>query len=225
MVGFPAGVEDRLGVARLGGHREEGENAWSCAAREVLEESTLRIRPLVPPATYWIGPEQDERSMVVAPWPTAPAGAAVPLLVGWRARPGGGMGRILSVTYLAEGEGTPLPAAETQGLLLLRPDEVRAVARGQLTLGALLEAGGKAVFRTALPTGLPLEPLTQLRALALLLDRHPELAGGGAASRGRRRGSLPGRWRLGRGRRGRGGRCWPRPRSPGGRRRGRPRGP
>jgi len=187
MVGLPGGpgdVEDRLGVARLGGHREVGETPWACAAREVLEESSLHIRPLEPPATYWIGPGQDERSMEASPWSTNPDENAAPLLVARRDDHGGrhsresldgSPARMLSLTYLALAEGIPAPAAETQGLLLLLPDEVRRVARERLTLGAFLEQGGSALLRAPLPLHLPLVPLTQLRALAILLDRHAEL--------------------------------------------------
>lgn len=182
MVGFPGDATDRLGVVRLGGHREGDEDAWRCAAREVLEESGLHLRPIPPPATYWIGPGQDERTMRSAPWEGDTSGGAAPLLVGWRShvagdgddRDGGGAVR-LSVTYVAEGLGDPHPAAETQGLLLLRPQDVTTVARGSVTLEALLDTGAEALLRAPLPTHLPLEPLTQLRALALLLDRHPSL--------------------------------------------------
>jgi 8-oxo-dGTP pyrophosphatase MutT (NUDIX family) len=52
MVG-PNRAGDRLGVVRLGGHREAGETSWTCAGREVLEEASVRIRPIPPPATYW----------------------------------------------------------------------------------------------------------------------------------------------------------------------------
>ena len=186
MFGVPAGATDRLGVARLGGHVEAGEGPWVCAAREVQEECGLTIRPVVPPATYWIGPGQDEHSLSseMASWsvdaPDDPVPAPRPLLVGWRPRLSalGTPGRSVSPTYLTVGEGQPEPAAETQGLLLLRPTEVRAVARGSLTLAGFLDGGGEALMREPLPPHLPLVPLTQLRVLAVLLDRHPELSSG-----------------------------------------------
>jgi hypothetical protein len=137
----------------------------------VLEESTLMIRPLTPPATYWIGPGGDETTMAAAPWDGDPA-EPVPLLVGRRGEPDA---RKLSVTYLAMGEGHPAPAAETQGLLLLCPADVPYVAHRRPTLGAFLRDGGQAILRTNLPPHLRLTPLTQLRALAILLERHPRL--------------------------------------------------
>ena len=79
------------------------------------------------------------------------------------------------ISYIARAEGTLFPAAETQGLLYLRPDEVRTVARDRPTLGAFLGQGGAAQLRDPLPGHLPLETLTKLRVLAILLNFHPEL--------------------------------------------------
>jgi 8-oxo-dGTP pyrophosphatase MutT (NUDIX family) len=50
MVGLPGSAADRLGVARLGGHRGPGETAWQRAAREVLEEASVTLQPIAPPA-------------------------------------------------------------------------------------------------------------------------------------------------------------------------------
>ena len=86
--------------------------------------------------------------------------------------------RRFSATYLAQTEGTPAPAAETQGLLLLRPRDVQRMARETLTLNELLRSGGRAVLRDELDPHLPLAPLLQLRALAHILDRHPSLLSG-----------------------------------------------
>jgi 8-oxo-dGTP pyrophosphatase MutT (NUDIX family) len=177
-VGFPLPERDRLGVVRLGGHREPGESAWACAAREVEEEAGLAAHPLPPPATCWVGPGQDA-APAPGPWPGDPEEGVPPLLVAWR--PDGGRRR-LSVTYLARGTGAPVPAAETQGLLLLRPEEVRRLAGGRLTLEAFLRGGGEAVLRAPLPPHLPLEPRLQLTALAVLLDRYRELRARCAAS-------------------------------------------
>jgi 8-oxo-dGTP pyrophosphatase MutT (NUDIX family) len=177
-VGLPSGATDRLGVARLGGHREHGETAWQCAAREVREEASLAARPLTPPATYWVGPPHDPAALAAGPWAPEEAGAPgepAPLLVAWREEAGA---RRLSVTYLARAEGAPIPAAETQGLLLLRGEDVRRLARETLTLDGLLREGARAVLRDALDPRLPLAPLLQLRALAHLLQRHPALIGG-----------------------------------------------
>jgi 8-oxo-dGTP pyrophosphatase MutT (NUDIX family) len=178
MVG-PSGAGDRLGVARLGGHREPGETPWACAAREVREEASLAARPLPPPATYWSAPPHDPAALTAAPWagdpdgqggPGGPADPVSPLLVAWRED---GDGRRYSLTYLAVADGPARPAAEAAGLLLLGRADVLTLVRAPLTLGAFLAAGGRAVLRTALPTDLVLEPLLQLRVLAVLLTREP----------------------------------------------------
>jgi hypothetical protein len=173
MFGLPAGAADRVGVARLGGHLEAGETAWECAAREVLEEVSVAMHPLAPPATYWVGPPHDPATIAAGPWGTAGAPQEpAPLLVAWREEAGE---RLLSATYLARTEGTPAPAAETQGLLLLRPEDILRLARERLTLDQLLRSGGRAVLRDQLDPHLPLEPLLQLHALAQVLRRHPTL--------------------------------------------------
>jgi hypothetical protein len=99
--------------------------------------------------------------------------------VAWR--PDGGRRR-LSATYLARGTGAPAPAADTQGLLLLRPDDVRRVARGRVTLESFLRGGGEAVLRAPLLPHLLLEPRLQLTALAILLDRYRALRASCSAS-------------------------------------------
>lgn len=172
MVGLPSGASDRLGVARLGGHREGGETAWQCAAREVLEEASVVVRPLIPPATYWVGPPHDPAALAVGAWESETPAEPAPLLVAWREEAGE---RRLSVTYLALADGPPVPAAEAQSLLLLRRQDILRVARERLTLDALLRSGAQAVLGTALDPLLPLEPLLQLRALACILDRHPSV--------------------------------------------------
>jgi hypothetical protein len=57
----------------------------------------------------------------------------------------------------------------------LRREDVLDLVRAPITLGAFLAAGGRAVLRAALPTGLLLEPFLQLRVLAVLLARHADL--------------------------------------------------
>jgi hypothetical protein len=171
MVG-PTRDGSRLGVVRLGGHREPSETPWQCAAREVQEEAALTITPLPPPATYWLRASDPPARMQAGPWPaTGPDDVAPLLVVATDHLPTPG----LSLMYLARAAGQPFPSAETQGLLLLRPDDVTQLVDGGVTLEAYLAMGGRALLRAALPPGLLLEPFLQLRALADLLHRHPEL--------------------------------------------------
>lgn len=172
MVGVAHATGDRLVVIRLGGHRKAHETAWDCAAREVLEEASLVVHPLTPPATYWVEPDQDPSVPRAAPWQRPPFEAADPLLVATRHEAGA---RLLSVTYFARAQGPPVPANEAQGLLLLRRSEIVRLVREPVTLDEFLRRGGRAVLRGDLPTNLPLEPFLQLRALATLIELHPEL--------------------------------------------------
>src|SRR6266568_43376 len=41
-----------LSIGVLGGHTNPGERSWDCAAREALEEASLHILPVQPPAMY-----------------------------------------------------------------------------------------------------------------------------------------------------------------------------
>lgn len=142
-----------LAVVRLGGHREGNETPWACAVREALEEASLQIEPRRPPTTYRI--EGDEPRFVRADWPSEPS----PLFVSAKD------GR-LTAMYLAQATGQPKPAAETRGLLLLRPADVSAICQERLTLRAYLDRGGHAVLRAPMDEALPLVPFPQLRWLA-----------------------------------------------------------
>jgi 8-oxo-dGTP pyrophosphatase MutT (NUDIX family) len=164
-----------LAVVRLGGHREAGETPWQCAEREVLEEAGLRISPRTPPCTYWLqirDDAPDQEALIDGGWPHQPS-TPVPLLIA-RGRPG--LSDRLSAMYLATAEGAPEPLHEAHGLLFLSPAEVVAVLHRRVTLGQYLRSGGHAILRPGLPHGLPLLPHLQLRVLAMLLNRHPELA-------------------------------------------------
>jgi 8-oxo-dGTP pyrophosphatase MutT (NUDIX family) len=171
MVG-PTKPGDKLGVVRLGGHCEAHETFWDCAAREVFEEAALRIRPLSPPATYQFEDGQSDERLTPTPWLAESPEAVPPLLVLDRraANP-----PALSVMFLVSAGGTPIPSAETQGLLLLSPDEVFRLVYTPSTLDQYLQAGGQALLRADLPTHLPLEPFIQLRLLATLLEWHPQI--------------------------------------------------
>lgn len=171
MVG-PTARGDTLGVVRLGGHREPGEAPWSCAAREVWEEAGLAIRPLAPPRTYWFEDGQDDEALAPRCWPAGDRAPVAPLLV---IRGSGATADRLMPMYLARAEGEAAPLAETRGLLLLSPADVLLLTSAPPTLDRFLGAGGRALLRDTLPGHLPLEPFLQLRLLATLLRRHPEL--------------------------------------------------
>ena len=125
--------------------------------------------------------------MVASPWPDAAEHAAAPLLVAWRPDPAATAARQLSFTYLAEGLGIPAPEAETQGLLLLRPEDVRAIAHERHTLSSLLERGAQALLAggddyelcfTAPPSQVELVREEFEAEFSLALTRVGEVSGG-----------------------------------------------
>lgn len=167
MVG-PTRGGDRLGVVRLGGHREEGESSLECAVREVREEASLTVQPLRPPATYFVGSPlpMPGRPLPIIDWP----GPTPPVLVTQR------IDGTLAALYLAVSHDSPVPDAETLGLLL--PDQAwlaRLCAR-PYTLKEYQAGGGEAILRTAMSPFLPLEPSPQLRLFARILTVHAGLA-------------------------------------------------
>lgn len=166
MVG-PTRAGDKLGVVRLGGHREAGESTEACAVREVMEEAAMAIRLLPAPATYFAGSpaKLPGEPLPTIDWPGSPR----PVLV--TERQDGG----LAVLYLAVSDDPPVPSNESEGLLL--PDRAwleRLTAR-RYTLAEYLAGGGQAVLRTQMEPGLVLEPSHQLRLFARLLAVHAGL--------------------------------------------------
>ncbi|MFZ5827765.1 MAG: NUDIX domain-containing protein [Bacillota bacterium] len=166
MVG-PTRSGDRLGVVRLGGHREEGESSLECALREVKEEASLAAELLRPPVTYYAGTPLPlpGRPLPTIDWP----GATPPVLVTERADGS------LAAIYLAVSHGQPAPAAEAEGLLL--PDRAwlsRLCAR-PYTLREYEAGGGRAILRMPMSPVLPLEPSPQLRLFARILTVHTDL--------------------------------------------------
>jgi 8-oxo-dGTP pyrophosphatase MutT (NUDIX family) len=157
-----------LAVFRLGGHLEPGETAWSCAVREVAEEASIALEPLVPPTTYWID-NSDIAQMQPVAWQPADGSPVAPILVASRPPAIGGQ---LSIMYLARAIGRPIPSAEIRGLLLLEPPEIHQIMQGSLTLGAFLRAGGDAILHEPLDEARVLEPFLQLRALSAILRKH-----------------------------------------------------
>jgi 8-oxo-dGTP pyrophosphatase MutT (NUDIX family) len=165
----PTKAADRLGVVRLGGHREGNESGWECATREALEEACLRVTLLHPPATYWIEGTSDAK-LQPGGWISNAPDEVAPIVVTKRDE--------LAITpiYLGYSEDTPTPAGEVKALLLLQPREIHLLTSNTLTLGQYLDSGGKAIFRDILPHNILLEPYPHLRILDRLLQLHPEIA-------------------------------------------------
>lgn len=166
----PDRTGDRLGIARLGGHREQGESPVDCALREVREEAGIRASPLAATTSYrapYVPPGGEDFRLI--PEVFAGFGAVAPLLVSHIATQPEGP---FSIMFWGRVEGGDLtPGEECRGLLLLRPPEVVRLMVRPTTLRAHLAGGGRAILTAGFPIDLPLRPLNQLHYLARLLAR------------------------------------------------------
>lgn len=149
-------------IVRIGGHREGDETGWQCAVREVAEESTLQIEPLVPPFTCLYFQNRLEKIR----WPQSTPSEAVPLLAVASRREDG---LILSLMYLVRASGLPQPANEVKGLLLPTAGEIHRLCGQPMTLAAYLASGGQAILNHAFDASLPLKPFIQLQLLSNML--------------------------------------------------------
>lgn len=159
----PDARNEKLGVVRLGGNIELGESPWVAARREAMEEATLRIDHILPPATYELTP--DDR-IHQASWPES-RGGPQPFLFG--------SGRFIG--FLAKSTDQPVPSSEARGLLLLSVTDIESLCSRTLTLATYLDEGRPATFNPKLPeidTDMTLDPRGP-RVLKRLLDIHPEI--------------------------------------------------
>ena len=158
--------QGRIPVVRLGGHREGDETGWQCAAREVHEETGLRIRPLVPRATYWADGDLPAPELQEIGWDRPGDEGNLPLLVVSYLREGR---KLLSLMYLAEAGELPVPSSEVQGLLLPDREKIHWLCQEPRTLEQYLGRGGKAIMTGSFECSLVLEPFIQLRLFARIL--------------------------------------------------------
>lgn len=159
----PTSKGDTLGVARLGGHKEDEETAVETAKREVGEEVTIDITILSSPSTYYkqnwnaqskkikVENEIDPILIIDSPDET------------------------LSIMYMAYSENEPTPSSETNGLLLLSVSDIRLICSKEITLNDYIKQGGIAILKEKMDKELILQPFPQLLFLAELLKEDPVL--------------------------------------------------
>jgi hypothetical protein len=167
---FAIGIRPHNGcipVVRLGGHREENETGWQCAIREVYEETSLPIQPLLPGTTYVSDWDHFEAPFREIQWQPEIDQEPNPILIVTYCREDK---MHLSLMYLAHAEGVPQPSSEVRGLLLLGPEEIHRLCQEPVTLEEYLHRGGKAMLNAEFDMRLVLEPFLQLRLLSRMLE-------------------------------------------------------
>jgi hypothetical protein len=158
----PTRKGDKLGVVRLGGHLEGDETAVQTAVREVFEESSMKIKIISSPITYY----KRDWNHSASKMPTEDDFA--PILI-----KGSDLASSTAM-YLAHSESEPMPSSETSGLLLLTAKDVHLICKHKITLNDYLKQHGRALFKRELDKNLLLEPFPQLLFLAELLEKEPE---------------------------------------------------
>ena len=152
MFGFAKDNKDNhLGVVRLGGHREQGETAIQCAVREVKEESSLDI-VFYNNKYIYVENGNSEYEKITGNQENNPIFVR-------------GRESNLSIMYLAYGRGVLLPNMETQGVLLLRREDIEIICSREITFKEYKENGGKFILAKALPDEGILSPHIQLQFL------------------------------------------------------------
>lgn len=159
----PTRKGDKLGVVRLGGHREGRETAVQTAIREVHEESSMNIDLISAPVTYYKNGWNEPSSKIHIEEKIAPI-----LIKGSDSYTSNAM-------YLAYSETEPVPSSETKGLLLLTPEDIFKICDVQLTLKDYLDQNGKAQLSEDMDAGLYIEPFPQLMFLRELFISEPEM--------------------------------------------------
>lgn len=159
----PTKKSDQLGVVRLGGHKETNETALETAKREVFEEASMKIIPINSPVTYYLNmweanPVKMQTNTDIAP-----------ILV-----KGNGQEK-LSIMYLAYSEDEPKPSSETNGLLLLNPQDIYLICKEKISLNEFLNQNGIAILKRNINRDLILTPYPQLIFLFKLLQEYPDL--------------------------------------------------
>lgn len=159
----PTRKGDKLGVVRLGGHQEKGESAQETAIREVFEESSMEIKLVSSPITFFKREWNDTATKI-----QSKEGVAQILIKGSDPTASTAM-------YLACSNTAPVPSSETTGLLLLSREDISNICKQRITLEQFIEQGGKAMFSQKINFKLPLEPFPQLLFLAELFEEEASL--------------------------------------------------
>lgn len=157
----PTKKGDKLGVVRLGGHREKEEEALETAKREVMEEAAMQITPINSPITYLLNNWNEKGSTIQL------KEQINPVLIKGNQREG------FTVMYMSFAEGKPEPSSESKGILMLSPKEMEVICNQTITLNELIQQKGRAILTEGFNKDLVLEPFPQLLFLSKLLKQKP----------------------------------------------------
>lgn len=150
---------DKLGVVRLGGHRENDESPLDTAIREVLEESAIKINPINSPVTFHLDGWNGKANKIQM------NEKVNPILVK------GNKKESFTVMYIAFTDTEPKPSSESKGLLLLSPKDVELICSRQITLNEFIKQNGLAKIKENFNKDLVLDPFPQLLFLSRLLKQ------------------------------------------------------
>lgn len=159
----PTKEGDKLGVVRLGGHREGNETALETAKREVFEEAQVEITPINPNITFYLSEWNEKPTKVNINEPI------VPILVK------GNEESSYTIMYLSNTLTLPTPSSESKGLLLLSPENVLLICQNKISLSDYHNLDGVSILKTELDMNLILQPFPQLIFLSRLLNEETKL--------------------------------------------------
>lgn len=158
---FPFGPNQNpgeLGISRFGGHIEYGEEIEQCALREAKEETGLEIELLSAPFTL------DLETVDSEPVLTTFAGIIKPIF-----RTGH------NVMFFARTDRGPRPRSETKGIIFLDKREIVQLCHNEISFKQFHENGGRSIVTTEYPFHYVLKPLKQMRLLAGMIQKNPEI--------------------------------------------------
>ncbi|MBB4823693.1 hypothetical protein HNO89_000913 [Sporosarcina luteola] len=152
----------KLGIVRLGGHREQNEYPLDTAIREVKEEAAITVKPIDSLVTYYLD------SWVGKPIKLTLNDNIKPILIK------GNKDELFTVMYLALTDNEPKPSSESKGLIFLSLADVELICSRQVTFNEFLARKGLANINEDFDKDLVLEPFPQLVFLSKLLKQEPD---------------------------------------------------
>lgn len=155
-------------ILRIGGHLEEGESPWECAAREAKEEAAVVVHQL--PVNVSVKTDGIGGQIVKLPGPIVldgyPSERPLVLGVGGSLEPGAAK----STLFLAETRGISHPSNEVFGLVKLTAEKVIEIARTPHTFGAIEATVEPQNKQMEIASSTPLLISSHLQALAYCLE-------------------------------------------------------